>query len=406
MRFILSLLMVVNLLSITIANANHYALSYDNVPITAKTWEEIDIKWNHGNAQLLRPIRYAHKHGLVVRGHVQMDLAEFGVPDAAIMVTAVKPLTVSEVNKVKHLPNNENPIIGIYIHQTNDVRTYHFKDTQGKTLMIHSTPTHPFYVKNLHTYVPISQVIDTMQFAGKNNETIYLACPKGQHQHCGIPYHKGKITTVYNIEVYQKHFYRVSKDSIKVHNECYDARLVRSQPTVGSGKSGVVRLDPYDPNYVIKDFGEFAFEPYIDNEVSIFNRYYENTDYSASKISLSDGTKAMRMSKLPGVPLEKLPPNEITEGLTIAFQKMKDRLVESSINHTDIKRENILYDKATNTAYAIDFGGRVELYDQLSDLHTMGMTKKLNDLYNSLLKYKTTRYWVSYGTIDGNGPIK
>ena len=170
------------------------------------------------SAQLLRPISYAHKRGLLVGHHVHMPFREFGVPNAVITVTAVKPLSQQRADKIHHLPNSEKPIIGVYIHQTNDVRTYAFKDNQGRISTIHATPVHPFYVKNLHTYVPISKVTDTMQLTGKDNEVIHLVCRNEKHQHCGAPYQKRKITIVYNIEVYQKHFYRVGDSAIKVHN--------------------------------------------------------------------------------------------------------------------------------------------------------------------------------------------
>ena len=217
---------IIALLSLcSIASGHQYALSYDNVPITAKTWEEVDISWknplNHkipNTARLLRPIAYAHQRGLLVGGHVHMKLGEFGVPNANITVTNVKPLSLQTVNKIHHLPKQEKPIIGVYIHQTNDVRTYYFKDKQGHISIIHATPIHPFYVTNLHIYLPISQVNNTMQLAGNNNEIIHLVCPKDKQQRCGTLYHQGKITSVYNIEVYQKHFYRVGYDNIKVHN--------------------------------------------------------------------------------------------------------------------------------------------------------------------------------------------
>ena len=218
MKFILNLLVVSNLLFSIIAHATHYTLSYDNKPITVSSWEEISIKWHGGHAKLLRPIAYAHRQGLVVGGHVHMGLAEFGVPNAEVNVTAVNPIPQQTIDKIHHLPKGRKPIIGVYVHQTKDVRTYRFVDMQGHTSIVHATPVHPFYVNNLHTYVPISKVTDTMQLVGKNNEIIHLICPKGKHQRCGKPYHQGRITTVYNLEVHQKHFYRVGNNAIKVHN--------------------------------------------------------------------------------------------------------------------------------------------------------------------------------------------
>lgn len=221
----LMLLLAFYLIASRIDAKPHYSLPYDNIPISARTWEEIDITWPNvfnlaipNRASLLRPISYAKSRGLVLGGHVHMKLGEFGVPNANITVTNINPLSQQTVIRIEHLPKKEKPIIGVYIHQTNDVRTYHFKNSRGHISIIHATPVHPFYIKNLHTYVPISQVTDSMRFAGKNNESIHLVCPQGKRRHCGTSYHQGKITTVYNVEVYQKHFYRVGNNAIKVHN--------------------------------------------------------------------------------------------------------------------------------------------------------------------------------------------
>ena len=205
--------------------AQRYTLPYDNVPITASSWEEVDIAWPNifnsnipNTAKLLRPINYAHQHGLVMGAHINMKLGELGVSNAVITITAVRHLSQQTVDQIHRLQQGEKPIIGVYVHQTNDVRTYHFKDKQGKISTIDATPVHPFYVKNLQAYLPISQVTDNMQLVGKKNEAIHLICPRNKHQKCGLPYHKGKIIPVYNIEVYQRHFYRVGHDAIKVHN--------------------------------------------------------------------------------------------------------------------------------------------------------------------------------------------
>ena len=224
-RFILLSLISFCLCLANYCSAQHYVMPYDNVPITGKTWEEIDITWPNwldrnilNYAKLLRPISYAHKRGLIVGHHVHMPFDEFGVANANVSVTAIKPIPQQEIDRIHNLSGSEKPIIGFYVHQANDVKTYTFKDTQDRLSIIHATPIHPFYVKNLQTYIPINKVTDTMYLVGRHNKIIRLICPKYKHQHCGTPYHKGKITTVYNIEVYQQHFYRVGSSDIKVHN--------------------------------------------------------------------------------------------------------------------------------------------------------------------------------------------
>ena len=76
MQFLKVAIIIACLETIFPAFAKHYSLPYDNIPISAKTWEEIDIVWpnkfnrskpNHG--RLLRPINYARHHRLVINIH-------------------------------------------------------------------------------------------------------------------------------------------------------------------------------------------------------------------------------------------------------------------------------------------------------------------------------------------------
>ena len=159
---------------------------YDNVPISSKTWEEIDIAWKNpynkakpNTAQLVRPIKYANEHGLS-RGNtdVRMNLTEFGVPNAHVWVTHVKPLTNVQVSKIKHLPNNEKPLIGLYQHQVKDVRTYTFKDQQGHISAIHATPSHRFYVLD-KGYRPLHDITGKMHLIDANGYQLSLVCRHG-----------------------------------------------------------------------------------------------------------------------------------------------------------------------------------------------------------------------------------
>lgn len=216
-----------------------YSFSYDNVPITPATWEVIGMTWPNifnksipNSAKIIRPISYADKHDLRIGGIVHMPFSELGVKDTDITVTSVQKLTKKIVAKINFLPQGERPIVGIYRHQTDDVKTYHFRDEKGRIYIIHATPDHPFYVNNLHKYVYISNITDTMILSGRHDEIIHLICQNNKHKHCGLAYHSGKITTVYNVEVYQKHFYRVSDGLIKVHNApCVAGHWYEAKPS-------------------------------------------------------------------------------------------------------------------------------------------------------------------------------
>ena len=200
--------------------AHDYTMSYDNVPISTKTWEEIGIKWDNGYGKLLRPISYAEKHGLTAGECRYFNLTEFGVPHAKITITYTKPLLKWQVHQLLH---DKQPVIGIYIHQTKDVRTYRFTDKHGHISTLNVTPNHPFYVKSLHAYLPISHITNTMSLDGVQHQSLYLLCLR--HQHCGVIYEPNKFKTVYNLEVAQQHFFRVGVDEIRVHNSTTGIRV-------------------------------------------------------------------------------------------------------------------------------------------------------------------------------------
>ena len=274
--------------------AQHYALPYDNLPITAKTWEQVSIKWHGGHARLLRPIEYAKTHGFILRRHLKMPFRELGVPSANVTVIAVKPLSQQAVNRIHCLSKGEKPIIGFYVHRTNDVRIYTFKNPHAKISIIHATPVHPFYVKNLQAYISISQVTDSMQLVGNNGEVIHLVCSGAKHEHCGIPYHQGKITTVYNIEVYQKHFYRVGSNSIIVHNpfggDCGLLQSIRrgfsSSRNRQSENNAAFYIKKVNTNELAK------------KEVEIWNRYYKQAEPEFATATVLKNNR-VRMPRLP-----------------------------------------------------------------------------------------------------------
>ena len=70
-------------------HAHDYTVPYDNIPISAKTWEQINIKWHGGYAELLRPITYAHRYHLVDGNQIYLNLTEFGIPKEKILITCI-----------------------------------------------------------------------------------------------------------------------------------------------------------------------------------------------------------------------------------------------------------------------------------------------------------------------------
>ena len=275
-----------------------YSLSYDNQSITANTWEEIDIAWDNpfdknkpNTAQLVRPIRYANKHGLSYGNtNVHMNLAEFGVPDSHVWVTDVKPITQAQIEKIKHLPNNEKPLIGLYQHEVDNVRTYTFSDEQGYTSTIHATPNHPFYVVNLQRYVPIGKISNDMQLVDANGNSISLVCPQGKKVHCGKPYRKGKKTWVYNVEVYQQHRYLVGKQHVLAHNFCETElrEITEHLPSRAKEELKLFNHDVYEHEGKIRvDSGYVANEEGTEGSVSFFTADFSPDEWVVHNIERS-----------------------------------------------------------------------------------------------------------------------
>ena len=234
------------------------------MPITAKTWDEVDISWYNpfnpkqpNAAQLLRPINYIKQTGLIINRKLFMDLSEFGVPEAKVTVSAIHPIPQQTIDKMYRLSKSTKPIIGVYVHQTDDVRMYHFIDRKGHISIIHATPNHPFYVSSLRAYIPITQITNTMSLTGNHDQKVYLICPPHQYNHCGTAYRPHKVKTVYNLEIYRHHFFRVGEYHIKVHNSEINSRLQNTTNVrlIDFGESGeyTYRWDSRPPSQILTD---------------------------------------------------------------------------------------------------------------------------------------------------------
>ncbi len=255
----------------------HYGAnpSYDSIPITPKTWKEVDLSYfsvingkrYQNSIDLLRPITWLHQHGMDKVGNtITLSLLKFGINRVKAYVVAIK-LTKVDTRGVNWSKRGFRPVIGTFKRYALDVRTYTFRDSKGHIDHIHATPNHPFYVQNKHGFVAIEDVKDTDVLVGiengaglsgnkhngtgsyydegngngnrdvnaeghgrlNNNENghdrlddvVHLVCAKGIHNHCGKPYSDGKHPiAVYNLEVYRKHVFRVESEGVVVHNFC------------------------------------------------------------------------------------------------------------------------------------------------------------------------------------------
>ena len=127
-----------------------------------------------------------------------------------------------------HKPSslNSNTITGLFIRHSTDVRSYTFKDVAtGKTSTINSTPTHLFYVANRHKWMPVYKIAPEMKLMDSRGNIVSILCSDNHENSCGVPFHSGGITTVYNLVVQKRHHYFVGRQAVLVHNGCGDIHL-------------------------------------------------------------------------------------------------------------------------------------------------------------------------------------
>ena len=193
--------------------------------IPAHKQEKIYLTWHNkfnpekpNKVVLLRPKKWALQHGLIP-GHDNKQWAvSNGLPVKTVFVSSVTPFHPDKKKSVQPAGTSSNRVTGIYIHDTDNVRTWKFIDRKKHLTIIHATPNHPFYVQNLKKFLPLQKITSAMTLIDDRQHTIHLFCPAQKSRRCGLPYHPGRVNTVYNIEVDQQHQYFVSGEHILVHN--------------------------------------------------------------------------------------------------------------------------------------------------------------------------------------------
>ena len=335
--------------------AREYVVPYDNVPISRKTWEEIDITWPNqydndkpNTARLLRPVRFIKAHHLAVGQLARLNMVGIGIPNQGTIVTAIKALP-HPLAQPRH--TGIQPVIGYFKHYVNDVRVYRFKDRYGHISTIHATPNHPFYVKELQSFLPISQVKQTMALIGIAHHAVHLVCKTANATHCGIPYHPGHLFVVYNIEVYRQHIYRVGHLHILVHNK--SLKEIRRLPIIGKGTSRTVYYDKsnrriykvYLPersrgrktlglhDLANAEYGDLRLNAVFD---VIFDGKYKR--YSTFRIYNDSGTHITEGPYIEGTPLK----GEFSGGNDMIPQSTIDEVSRHGFSIDDNKPENFM----------------------------------------------------------------
>ena len=186
--------------------------------IKAESLEHIVFEWpnpynmQHPNRiELLRSEGYAHQHGLKKNTYYKVTRSKNKVfPKRVKVVTIDKYKTVNNRNK-----NQYAMVTGTFIHQSEAVKVWRFIDEHHHITILNATDNHPFYVKNLHAFLPIRDITSKM-LLDAGGHTLHLLCRN--RLNCSQPFHSDKPVYVYNIEVKNRHVYRVGKENILVHN--------------------------------------------------------------------------------------------------------------------------------------------------------------------------------------------
>lgn len=135
--------------------------------------------------------------------------------------------------------------------------------------------------------------------------------------------------------------------------------------------------------------------------------------YGRSKVK--EDHAIMAMTKVPGVPIEKLSESEQKRAFDMVYPLLR-KIHEKGISHNDLHGGNILYDRKTNSVSLIDFGLADEgpAFAQINDLMDMAMSstgamgervmeslerrglfgdQDPTELPNSLIKKKLKQVW-------------
>ena len=168
-----------------------------------------DIRYKYDRVELLRPIGYAHQHEFKKKSYVNAD---FNSND--MFANRAKIITVDKYKLVQSKKNNQYaPVTGIFVHQAANIKTWRFIDEKNHITTVNATDNHPFYVKNLRTFLPVKDITPQMLLSA-DGHSIHLLChDKFQ---CGKPFSSN--APVYDIEVKKRHVYFIGKDKILVHN--------------------------------------------------------------------------------------------------------------------------------------------------------------------------------------------
>ena len=157
-------------------------------------------------------------------GYLPLTMKEFGVIDAQAHIGKVTPVKFPPINKKSATANSYyEPITKIFIRHVLHVKRYTFKNLETNVIFtVKATPGHPVYSASRQKFIPVSKLSSKDHLLSENGQKIQLLCQQGIKKDCGLPFNQGGITSVYNVEVSQRHTYFIQSERLLVHNGCED----------------------------------------------------------------------------------------------------------------------------------------------------------------------------------------
>ena len=155
------------------------------------------------------------------RGYILLGRVGYGSDNIHAYISSIVNLPFSNRAAKKNCSRAGGKITGIFVRHTMNVRKYTVQDEKSREISaINSTPYHKFYMKNKKSFVSVSQFSSKDILLSYNGNTSVLLCYADRHNNCSKSFHRNKLLSVYNLEVYPHHTYFVGKQRILAHNCC------------------------------------------------------------------------------------------------------------------------------------------------------------------------------------------
>lgn len=187
--------------------------AFDYETITPSTWTWVDFIQKHedgsiSKVSLLRPNHWLSEEGINTIGQeVYMNMPEVGiVGDLSVVKIYPNKIDTRLINT--NVENNlvACPVTGKFVHESNDVYQLFFNHD---TTPLGATGNHPIWSLDRQDWIGAGDLRIGERMRGGDSLLVLTARKhlKGEH-------------TVYNLEVYRAHTFRVMEEGIWVHNFC------------------------------------------------------------------------------------------------------------------------------------------------------------------------------------------